>query len=116
MEGEGAEDGEQGEQAAGRQHRPGVAGQQPHVPAVTLYYGSIHDKHHCHRIIIIVMYFFPVNNPFLRQCSAVRVRGHIELAEWRPSHAQWGEACPGYIQMGTTSTKAAIQPPAKFSQ
>ena len=58
VEGEGAEDGEQGEQAAGRQHRPGVAGQQPHVPAVTLYYGSKHDKHHCHRIIIIVMYFF----------------------------------------------------------
>ena len=42
VEGEGAEDGEQGEEAAGRQHRPGVAGQQPHVPAVTLYYGSIH--------------------------------------------------------------------------
>ena len=33
VEGEGAEDGEQGEQAAGPQHRPGVPGQQPHVPA-----------------------------------------------------------------------------------
>ena len=41
----------------------------------------------------------------------MRVRGHIELAEWRPSHAQWGEACPGYIQMGTVSTRAA-----KFSR